>query len=59
MKQLKKALVRYANDLVLLAGGVTVALGAALIYPPAGLITGGLLAIVGATLNSMGDGGGT
>lgn len=59
MKQLKKALVRYANDLVLLAGCGAVVLGAAILNPSAGLITGGLLAIVGATLNSMGDGGGT
>lgn len=56
MKNLLKGLARFGNDLVLLAGAVAVSVGAGMIYPPAGLIAGGVLAIAGAVLNSLGGG---
>ena len=54
MKRWKKALGRMSADLVLVAGAAAVAVGAGLIYLPAGLITGGDLAIAGAVLRAMG-----
>ncbi len=59
MRKLIKNLARYAIDLVLVAGAAAVAVGAGMIYLPAGLITGGVLAIAGAVLSSLsgGDGG--
>ena len=44
-------------DLVLIAGATAVAAGAGMIYIPAGLIAGGVLAIAGAVLNELGSGG--
>ena len=40
-----QALVEIGAELTLAAGGVAVAVGAGLIYPPAGLIVGGALAM--------------
>lgn len=57
MKNLVKGLSRYCTDLVLLGGAVSVAVGAGMIYLPAGLIAGGVLAIAGAVLSSLGGGG--
>lgn len=57
MKKLKNALARYVPDLILVAGATAVAVGAGLIYAPAGLIVGGLLAMVGAILSCVDDGG--
>ena len=59
MRKLIKNLARYAIDLVRVAGAAAVAVGAGMIYLPAGLITGGVLAIAGAVLSSLsgGDGG--
>ncbi len=59
MRKLIKNLAQYAIDLVLVAGAAAVAVGAGMIYLPAGLITGGVLAIAGAVLSSLsgGDGG--
>ena len=57
MKQLMRALARYCTDLVLVGGAVAVAVGAGMIYRPAGLIAGGGLAIVGAVLSELGGGG--
>ena len=54
MKRWKKALGRMSADLVLVAGAAAVAVGAGLIYLPAGLITGGALARAGAVLGAMG-----
>ena len=48
MERIKKALGRRGAELALVAGAASVAVGAGLIYPPAGLIAGGLLAIAGA-----------
>lgn len=57
MKKLAEGLARYCTDLVLLGGAVAVAVGAGMIYLPAGLIAGGGLAIAGAVLSSLGGGG--
>lgn len=54
MKKLKNALARNATDLVLLAGAAAIAVGAGMIYLPAGLIIGGALAIASAVLNTLG-----
>ena len=57
MKKISKALSRFGADLVLIAGAAAVAAGAGMIYLPAGLIAGGLLAITGAVLTSLDNGG--
>lgn len=57
MEKLKEFFARHGPGLVLLVGAASVALGAGLIYPPAGFITGGVLAIAWWVLNSL-DGGG-
>ena len=54
MKRWKQALGRMSADLVLVAGAAAVAVGAGLIYLPAGLITGGAMAMAGAVLSAMG-----
>ena len=56
MKRWKASLARYAADLVMVGGAAAIAVGTGLIYPPAGLIAGGILAIVGAALSSLGGG---
>ena len=56
MRKLIKTLAQYAIDLVLVAGAAAVAVGAGMIYLPAGLITGGVLAIAGAVLSNLGGG---
>lgn len=56
MKKLRKALAKYAPDVVLIAGAAAVAVGAGMIYLPAGVITGGVLAIAGVVLSTLGGG---
>ena len=55
MKKLVNGLMGHLAELVLLAGASAVAVGAGMIYLPAGLITGGGLAIAGAVLSMWGD----
>lgn len=55
MKQLVKSLTAHLADLVLVGGAVAVAVGAGMIYLPAGLIVGGGLAVAGAALSIMGE----
>lgn len=50
-----KNIIRFM-DLALLGGTVAVAVGAGIIYRPAGFIAGGLLAIAGTVLSSFGYG---
>ena len=57
MRKLKKALGRYAADLILVAGAAAVAVGAGMVYLPAGLIAGGVLAMAGAVLFTLGGDG--
>ena len=57
MKNLMWAIAHYCTDLVLVAGTVAISVGAGLIYLPAGLIAGGVLAIAGAVLSELGGGG--
>lgn len=54
MKRLCAALRRCAADILLILGAAAVAVGAGMIYLPAGLISGGVLAIAGAVLESIG-----
>lgn len=56
MKNLIRGLARYCTDLVLLGGAVAVAVGAGMIYLPAGFIAGGALVITGAVLSILGGG---
>lgn len=56
MEKLRKGLARYAGDLVLVASAAAITVGAGMIYLPAGLIAGGVLAIAGVILNSLGGG---
>lgn len=55
MKKLVNGLMGHLAELVLLAGAAAMAVGAGMIYLPAGLITGGGLAIAGAVLSMWGD----
>ncbi|WP_298016660.1 hypothetical protein [uncultured Dysosmobacter sp.] len=57
MQNLKKALAKYAADLVMLAGAAAIVVGAGMIYLPAGVIAAGVLALGGAVLDSLGGGG--
>lgn len=55
VKKLVHGLMGHLGELVLLTGCAAVAAGAWMIYLPAGLITGGVLAIAGAVLSMWGD----
>lgn len=55
LKKIANGLVKHLAELALLGGAAAVAVGAGLIYLPAGLITGGGLAIAGAVLSLWGD----
>lgn len=57
MRNLRKALAKYAVDLVMLAGAAAIVVGAGMIYLPAGVIAAGVLALGGAVLDSLGGGG--
>ncbi len=54
MKKMVYGLMAHLGELVLLAGAAAVAVGAGMIYLPAGLITGGGLTIAGAVLSMWG-----
>lgn len=56
MKKLTEGLRRYGADLVLLAGGAAVAVGAGMLSLPWGFITGGALLMAAAVLSSLGGG---
>lgn len=55
MKKLVNGLMGHLAELALVAGAAAVAVGAGMIYLPAGLISGGGLAIAGAVLSMWGD----
>lgn len=54
MKKIWKTLLGHGAELVFAAGAALTAAGVYLIFPPAGLIVGGILAMVGATVSMMG-----
>ena len=54
MKNLRKALARYAADITMVVGAAAVAVGAGMVYLPAGIIAGGVLLIAGAVLSGLG-----
>ncbi len=54
MKEIANGLVKHLAELALLGGAALVAVGAGLIYLPAGLIEGGGLMIAGAVLSLWG-----
>ena len=56
MEKLKKALARFAGDLVIVGGAAAIAVGVGMYSLPAGLIAGGVLAIAGAILSALGGG---
>ena len=58
MKKLKEALARNAWDVILILGAVSITIGAAQCFAPAGFIVGGFLAITGAVLANRGGGDG-
>lgn len=58
MKRMVQSLMNHLGELVLLGGAAAVAVGAGMIYLPAGLIAGGGLAMAGAVLSIWGEGGG-
>lgn len=56
MRKLSKTLGAMLPTLLLVLGAVAVSCGVAMIYPPAGVITAGALAIVGGVLLIRGEG---
>ncbi len=54
MKEIANGLVKHLAELALLGGAALVAVGAGLIYLPAGLIAGGVLMGAGAVLSLWG-----
>lgn len=55
MKKIANGFMKHLAELALLGGAAAVAVGVGLIYPPAGLIAGGGLAIAGAVLSLWGE----
>lgn len=55
----KRFLRAWLADLLLIGGAAAVTAGAALIYPPAGWICGGVLSIAGGILAARGEEGGS
>ena len=47
---------KWGAGVLLCGGAAALTVGAALIYPPAGWITGGVLAIIGGILEAIGGG---
>lgn len=58
MSKLKKTLVACGAELMLLAGMAAVSVGVGMIYLPAGIIAGGVLAMGWAVLSMLGGGDG-
>lgn len=56
MKRIANVLGHHLAELVFLAGAAAVAVGAGMIYLPAGLIVGGGLCIAGAVIAMIGGG---
>ena len=56
MKQIAKTLMTHLTELVFLTGAAAISVGAGMIYLPAGLITGGALAVAGAVISMFGSG---
>ena len=55
MKKIVIGLARNLAELTLLGGAIAIAVGAGMIFLPAGLIAGGVLAIAGAVLSMWGE----
>ena len=53
---MKRFFKRRAMDLLIIAGAALVSAGVAMIYLPAGIITGGVLVIVCGIVGSLGGG---
>ena len=51
MKRAIKYLAGHAAEVLLIIGAAAISAGAGMIYPPAGLIVGGVLAVAGAVLD--------
>ena len=54
-KRFATAIVKNVSMIVLVAGAAVTAVGAWMIYLPAGLITGGVLAMAGAVVAMFGE----
>lgn len=57
MRHIAKTIAAHLSELVFVAGAAAAAAGVGMIYLPAGLITGGVLAMVGAGISLMGGNG--
>ncbi len=58
MKKIANGLARHLAELALIGGAAAVAIGAGMIFLPAGLIAGGGLVMAGAVLLIWGEDGG-
>lgn len=56
MKRMANCLMFHLAEIVMLAGATAVSIGAGMIYIPAGVITGGALAIIGSVMSLYGAG---
>lgn len=54
MKKIWKALLGHGAELVFAAGALVTAAGVYLIFPPAGMVVGGFLAMAGAVVSMIG-----
>ena len=56
MKQIANCLMTHLPELVFLSGAAAISIGAGMVYLPAGLIAGGVLAVAGAVISMFGAG---
>lgn len=54
-KRFAVTLIKNVSIMALVAGAAVTSVGAGMIYLPAGLITGGVLAMVGAVVTMLGE----
>ena len=55
MKRILTTIRRALPELLLIAGGLLIAAGVWMIYPPAGLIAAGVLLAAGVVLDALGE----
>lgn len=57
MKEIANCLMTHLAEMVFIAGAAAISVGVGMIFFPAGLITGGALAVAGAVISMIGGDG--
>lgn len=57
MKEIANCLMTHLAEMVFVAGAAAISVGVGMIFFPAGLITGGALAVAGAVISMIGGDG--